>query len=382
MAVGRATRTAASASPVTRVPWIDKLKILVIAGVIVVHSATAYILDISWYYEERTSSELTGYIAGFPALTAGIYGLGPLFLVGGWLSSASLARRGVRDFARSRLVRLGIPALVYFLLVDPFTDWLGDRAEGKARSLGAYLVDPFGDRDLGPVWFVVALLAFSLAYAAVRLVRPRRFLGSERLGVPVLVVVALAIAVGDLVVWHWWGFFDRTLWNLNWAHWPQAVGMFTLGALAGERGWFSGLPRRVSVVSSRVTIAAILALFALAAVYLIQDSFESLGRTLSPGSLVFELLDGITAVAIGLWVVSSLPRHWNALPSPPLARAARGAYAAYLLHPPVLVALSAAARPLATVPEVKFLLVAALGVPACFAIGYLTTRVPVLRRVL
>ena len=380
MAVVRASGVPAT-TPTTRVPWIDKLKILVITGVIVVHTATAYIVDISWYYEERTSSQPVQYIASFPALTAGIFGLGPLFLVGGWLASASLARRGAGNFARSRLVRLGIPALVYFLLVDPFTDWLGNRAEGKTRSLGAYVVDPFGDRDLGPVWFVVALLVFSLVYAAWRLARPSHFLGSERLRIRVLVGVALAIALADVVVWHWWGFFDPTLWNLNWAHWPQAVGMFALGVGAGERGWFSGLAPRVSVVSGRVTVGAIVVLFALAGVYLVQDSFDALGQSLSAGSLLFVLLDGVTAVALGLWVVSWLPRHWNALPSPPIARAARGAYAAYLLHPPVLVALSAAARPLAVVPELKFLLVATVGVPACFGIGYLVTRVPGLNRI-
>jgi glucans biosynthesis protein C len=79
--------------------------------VIVLHAATAYILDIDWYYQERTTSTLTPVVLAFPALLVGLFGLGPLFLLGGLLSAASLARRGPRGFASGRLVRLGVPLL-------------------------------------------------------------------------------------------------------------------------------------------------------------------------------------------------------------------------------------------------------------------------------
>lgn len=94
-------RTAARAAG--RAGWIDSLRVVVIAGVIVLHAATAYLLDIDWYYQERTTSTLT------PTLLAGLFGLGPLFLLGGLLSAASLTRKGPRGFARGRLVRLGCP---------------------------------------------------------------------------------------------------------------------------------------------------------------------------------------------------------------------------------------------------------------------------------
>ena len=67
----------AAARAAGRAGWMDSLRVAVIAGVIVLHAATAYILDIDWYYQERTTSTLT------PALLAGLFGLGPLFLVGG-----------------------------------------------------------------------------------------------------------------------------------------------------------------------------------------------------------------------------------------------------------------------------------------------------------
>lgn len=196
-----------------------------------------------------------------------------------------------------------------------------------------------------------------------------------------LVGFAAAIAAADLVVWHWWGFFDRTVWNLNWAHWPQAAGLFALGVVAGERGWLVALPRGFSRACGRITLAALAALYGLAGVSLDAGTFESLGSSLTPGTVLFALLDGVTAVALAMWVVAWFERRWDAMPSPLMARVARGAYAAYLLHPPALVVLSAVARPLTVVPEVKFVLVAAAGVPACYAVGYLVSRIPGVRRV-
>ena len=43
-----------------RVPWVDNLKITLITGA-VVHAATAYIVDIDWYYDtEGTTSRTVG----------------------------------------------------------------------------------------------------------------------------------------------------------------------------------------------------------------------------------------------------------------------------------------------------------------------------------
>jgi hypothetical protein len=76
---------------------------------------------------------------------------------------------------------------------------------------------------------------------------------------------------------------------------------------------------------------------------------------------------GAVAVAGGL-----VPAPLGPAGSPP-SPCRPGSYAAYVLHPPVLVALSLLARPLPVVPEVKFVLVAVSGV-AAFAAGVRLTR--------
>ena len=90
-------------------------------------------------------------------------------------------------------------------------------------------------------------------------------------------------------------------------------------------------------------------------------------------------LEGLIAVTFSLWLLAWFRRRWTH--QGPLAkRASRSAYAAYVLHPPVLVLLSFAARPLPVPPEAKFVLVAAAGVVAAFTVGWALTRSALIAR--
>lgn len=367
-------------SAVTRLAWVDRLKVVTIAGVVVVHVATAYVVDIGWYYEERTTSDLTPVVLGVPAFLGGVFGLAPLFLVGGWMAAGSLERRGAGPFARARLLRLGVPLLLYFLVVDPVADYLGGRAQGESRTLVDYLTDLGGDRDLGPVWFITVLLGLSLAYAAVRRLWPApqvRGPVSWRL----LATAALVIAVADVVVWLRWSYFSDTLWNLNWQHWPQAAGVFALGAVAHERGRLEAVPGGIARASGWTAVGCLVVFTAMAA-YGFATEDEALVRGVHPFALTLALVDGFGATTLAVWTWWWFRERWSGPLGRALVRASRGAYAAYLLHPLVLVVLSAAARPLPWPPEAKFVLVSAVGVPAVFVVGWLVTRLPVVSRVL
>jgi hypothetical protein len=377
-------RVRAASRGTQRLAWADRLKVVTVAGVVVAHVGTAYVVDVGWYYEERTTSDVTPAVLGVPVVLAAVYGLAPLFLVGGSLAAASLSRRGPASFARSRLLRLGLPAALFLLLVDPLADFLGGWVQGEPRSFTSYLLDPGGDRDLGPAWFIVALLAFSLAYAAWRGLRPARPARAAPegptpgrptpLGPRLLAVVAAVVAVADVVVWLRWSYFTDSPWNVNWQHWPQAAGLFALGAAAGERGRLEVGPR-LARRCGWVALGGSLAFTALAGYgFAIEDTGVTGG--LRATALAFAVVDGATAVALSVWVVAWFSRRWNAPPGPVVARAARGSYAAYLLHPLVLVGLGGAMLPLPWVPEVKFVVGSVLAVPTVLLAGYLATRLP------
>jgi len=220
------------AGPDQRERWADNLRVLVIAVVVVWHTATAYLGGSDWYYMDRTTSKLWA-TAFFPAAVISLFALGPLFLVAGWFSARSLARKGAGAFTRARLLRLGVPLTVFIFVINPLASYLGDLGRGLHPRLADYLGGVYA---AGVMWFVAALLAFSLAYALLRRVHPapaaRRWSGAQ-----VMVAAAVLIAVTGFLAWQRWPPDDAgTFLDLRWQSWPQGAVLFALGAWAGEAG--------------------------------------------------------------------------------------------------------------------------------------------------
>ena len=90
-------------------------------------------------------------LLALPALLGALLGLGPLFLLAGLLSAASLSRKGTGRFAAGRLVRLGLPLLLFLMLLDPLTDYLGSLAEGGAPQAVVLPDRSDGDEGCGAV---------------------------------------------------------------------------------------------------------------------------------------------------------------------------------------------------------------------------------------
>jgi hypothetical protein len=363
------------------VAWLDNLRVVLIGGVIVAHAATAYIVEVSWYYEERTTSELVTTAVTFPVFMAAIFGLGPLFLVAGLLSARSLRTKGAAAFVRTRLLRLGLPLLAFLLVIDPLTDFLGDLPEPGGTPLWDYLLNRTGTGDFGPMWFVAALLLYSLLYAGWRGARPRPLQTGQTVTRGQLAAFAAVIAVVSWLMWLMWTYTDPTPVNANFGHWGQAAGLFVLGVAAGERGWLDTLTPPRARRLGWLAATGIVLISGLAGYTLATDDFESMTGGLHWEAVAFAAIAGVVGVAVSLWVITWFRYRWDH--AGPLARrAGRGSYAAYLIHPPVLVLVSLACRPLPLPPEGKFLVVAGVGLPATFALGYALTRAPGLRRIL
>ena len=124
----RSERTGGREEP-RRWPWMDNLRVAVIVGAIVEHVGTAYVLDIDWYYVERSSNAATEAIVGTVILPAALFAMAVLFLVAGQLSARSLACRGPWPYVRGRLLRLGAPLIAFTFVIGPLTSLVGRRAD-------------------------------------------------------------------------------------------------------------------------------------------------------------------------------------------------------------------------------------------------------------
>jgi len=112
------------------------------------------------------------------------------------------------------------------------------------------------------LWFVAALLVFSLAYAALRRIRPAPA-PRRPLRTGVLAAAAATIAVSSFAVWQVWPANAVMFLNLRVGQWPQGAVLFALGVLGAEAGWLDEVPpvlaRRLGWVAA-AGLAALLAL--------------------------------------------------------------------------------------------------------------------------
>jgi surface polysaccharide O-acyltransferase-like enzyme len=365
-----------------RQAWIDNLRVTVIAGVILMHVASAYVLDIDWYYEERTTSAATEIGVAATILPAALFAMGILFLVAGLLTQRSLAAKGARVFLRARLLRLAVPLVLYTLLIGPLTSVIGARAEGDpaADDIGSLFIAEVRQLDTGPLWFVAALLTFSLAYTAWRQFRPAPPLpGSLRPSH--LIAAGTVIVIGSFFVRLVWPLTSDSPFNLNLWEWPQMAMLFALGTMAGARGWLEPVPAWIRRTCARAAIVGLTGLLTLVGAVSLTGDPDAFTGGWNLQAIAAPAVEATIAIAMSLWTFAWFARHGNH--DGPLARSlGRASFAAYIFHAPVIVLLSAALSSIAIVAELKFIAVAASGVATSFTLGWLATRARPLTAVL
>jgi glucans biosynthesis protein C len=365
----------------SRLAYLDAIKVLFVVGVIAMHSAITYGLDGSWYLESY--EEMPGAVVDAVTILLGtgwLFGLGLFFLIAGRLTSPSLDRKGPTRFVKDRLVRLGLPLVVYTLLVSPALEYVAYREnDGGTRPFWPFVSEQVWHLAPGPTWFLEALLAFSLGYVLLRLLRPDRRPPSRRpLRGREIAAVALAIGVGAFLAHLLFPIGSEQI-HLQLAMFPQYLILFALGAAAGRRGWFETLTPELQRRCGQAGLTAVL-LFPLV---LLAGGFFDGGDAAEDrfaGGLHWEaaagaMLEGVLATCLCLWVVSHFRRHEARYNRPLVRKMAPSAYGAFVIHPPVLVGLAFALGSLPVPAELKFLLLLAGGAAGSFGLVALGRRV-------
>ena len=368
-----ATTVVATTAGTRRRAYLDNLKVVLVACIILGHAFITYADIGEWMYRETASSDAFNLVAAIVVSMGSLFAMGLFFLIAGMLTPGPLRRKGRAGFLKDRAIRLGIPFLVYLLLVYPLAEWAGRRDKPVQEYLSGALADP----DPGPLWFVGVLLVYSIAYVGWRSVAPGPPRARE-LRPGLLVGLAGAIAVGSILVRLEFPIdsvqpFAAHLWQ-----WPQCLALFVLGLMAGEQGWLQPVPRTYQRVGGWASLAAVVVLMAAMATGASIDAFSG---GLAWQAILTACCEGIIAVGVSMWLIGLFQRRFDH--AGPLATAlGRAAFGAYVLQAPVLLCFALLASGLDLAPEVKFLLVAPAGVAGSFGLAWLLTRLPGVRRVL
>ena len=382
----------AASAPSPRLPWVDHLRTLVILLVVNMHACVTYSHVGDWYAmsaQEPSITEKLPFIVWQGHLQSFFMGL--LFFVSGYFAQGSLTRRGPGSFVRERLVRLGLPALFYMLVIHPFillglNPWhakFGPPFDYYVKYLrsGRFL------GESGPLWFAVALLIFCLVLAAWRAVRPVRESSPPAGAAPsgrVLWLFALALGLGTFLVRLVQPIGTNIL-NLQLCFFVQYIAFFVAGLHAAHAGRLLPLAR-----SAQTRRAGWLALVGgpilLLAVSVVGARGVSKVETVFFGGWHWQafglaLCEQLTGVGLSLGLLAFFSARMNR-DTVFLRWLADRSFAVYVLHAPVLVALFMLYR---TLPQSLLILPALLtvtGLAASYAVADLARRVPGLRSIL
>jgi glucan biosynthesis protein C len=277
------------------------------------------------------------------------------------------------------------------LVLDPLLAYgLGVTVWGFEGSVWEYLGDywrGYVGLNTGPLWFVEALLLFSLVYVlGRRLSRPTRAPARPDSAVPgdgAIAMAALAVGLVTFGVRIWlpvgWTFAPL---NFQLPHFPQYIAMFTLGIIAYRRGWLSGLSdargrRWGRIVVFLLVLAPILYVVGGA----LDGNTDSFRGGLHWQALTYAVWEQFLCVGLVISLLVWFRQRYDRQGG--LARAlSANAYAVYVIHAPILVFVAVALRDVQAYPLLKFALAALICVPSCFLVAEAIRRLPVARRVL
>src|SRR5262249_25133756 len=115
--------TAAAATPArstTRLLFIDNIRWSMIILVLSMHAFDTYSPFGNWYYVDRPKSGFGTeiFFAVYQSVLQAFF-MAVLFFVAGYFSADAYDRKGLSTFIRDRLLRLGLPTLLYMLVIGP-----------------------------------------------------------------------------------------------------------------------------------------------------------------------------------------------------------------------------------------------------------------------
>ena len=365
---------ASKPSAASRDAVIDHLRIILTCVVVFHHVAMSYGGSAGWYWREPNASSPLLVVFN---VTNQSYFMGFFFLLAGYYTPPAFDRKGPRQFLFERLLRLGVPLLFYFYVLSPFTVAVARTSKGAPLWSGWWA--RFQDRSFapGPLWFAEALLIFTLGYSLWRGLRPqsrREFTlpGGATLGWTALLLglvsflVRLVVPVGQQVLWLQPGYF------------PCYIYLFVAGCAASRARLLEQITFRQARPWLWVTAVTFLTFPAMYFSHPCEGAFEG-GWSLN--ALYYAFWEPLMAWGIILGLLWFARTYWSRATA--LTRwLAPNAFGAFIVHPPVAVALSVFAASWSLPPLAKFALVGTAACSGSFLTASLLRALPGARQIL
>lgn len=371
--------------PKAKINYIDHLKVVLTMLVILHHTFIAYGAPGGWYYTQKTN--LTGAIVPMTVLVAvnQAFFMGFFFFLSALFVPSSYDKKGPAKFVTDRLIRMGIPLVFYSFVLSPFLSFISYKwAYGNSATYFQYLSGFHSWVDFGVLWFVAALLIFTLLYVLYRVIVGKL---EKVVALPdVTTILIFALIIGLI------SFGVRIIFPIGWVlkplgfqlgHFPQYISLFILGLIASRNKWLNDASLKTGTRMRTIAICVIVVGFLL--LFIMRKILNFPVTWYSGGAHWQQAFYAIWEQLVGFTIITALlcigKYRWNK-PSVFLGKLSRSTFAVYIFHPLVIISLTVAASGLAIEPALKLLFIAPLAVAISFLLGLILVKIPGINKII
>ena len=310
-----------------------------IALVIATHTilvGTLFSTDLKQIIESAPNYEAISFWFGWICNT---FYMNILFLISGYLVPSSVHKRGVANYARQRLLRLGVPLIIATFLLNNITPLAGLLIP-NSNVFG----QDFNDLPLnriGPQWFILVLIILNTIYCFWVFIRKKKFIIDNSKSVPgwrSWLISAAILGTLEVIMGYFSGYWadlkDSSLDGLGYQGmhlWTYAF-LFFVGCKAASHRWLERINKKLAFSWLCLSLLITLALLVSNCAAFMPRHNKTSWEFVSPLLAFLTPLIGwgfIAAVLTWSQAHEQLDSHW-------LIKAGKDSFGAYLIHIPLL----------------------------------------------
>ena len=376
-----------------RLLYLDQIKAVMVALVIALHVPVAF-FPTGWSGVRVPIEGVVG--AGFIGFFNWyIYAINSfiipmMFLISGYFVPRSVHKKGVVQYLKARLIRLGLPFTFGFFIVNNLSLLNGRISPSSPLELLSLSDIPFN--RIGILWFLMVLLVFDLFYCAWVKLRGDCYVVDIDSPVPTMhswvisAVVLGCIEVAMSIQTDLWAYLRSTPLNglgFQGMHVLTYAFLFFIGCKASFHRWFERLDPHLVIKWFRLSMFLLLTQFGVSMVLLTMRLTFNTDIFKNPLSLILFGQFIYPAIAWGVlsYLIMWFHRHEDCF-GQWLSVAGSNSYGAYVIHPMVLVLVLMAVGFIGLNPWLTALNAIVLTTLFSFGFAGLLRRFPVVARIL
>lgn len=365
----------------SRILYIDNLRIFLISLVVLLHLNITYGAPGDWYYNESEAGLPEIILQTMFNITNQAFFMGMFFFISAFFTAASIKRKTTGKFIRDRLVRLGIPLIVFYFILNPLTNYLHLAViKNEPYSFFDLLMNPRA-WGFGPMWFVETLLIFTFTYLLFRKLKWKirmNFPGTKK-----IVVAAIFVGLAQYIIRIWlpvgWSLPNT---GLQFPFFVQYTFMLVFGVIAYQNNWLEKIDFKQG--EQWFIFAQIMILIVLPTMLYIGGKEKGIEAFVGGGtwqSLAWAIWEQVVGFALIIGLLGIAKKYFNKQGNL-VRKLSDSAYGVYIIHPPVIVGLAALFVSWNINQLLKFMIVAPVALFTCFLLAWLIKRTPGVNKVI